>query len=190
MVLVPEKKGLQAGSRARGHEISYQYPVITMTRHLTNKLAFLIVFSISVAAFIAVLPGSAYATQEHSDPEGLYSHLIAHMFFISAMIALSVQIFRTRGRKPGWRHIGIAAILFLLWNLDTFSVHIIREFLPREIFTSPGGIWTTHIDLSSTEAKIFYIGKLFDHVFLLSSVYVFLKGILAFQRGLTEEEIQ
>jgi uncharacterized membrane protein SirB2 len=141
-------------------------------------------------ALIMLLSGNAFATQQHSDPEGLYSHLIAHIFFITAMIVLGIQIFKSRVRQRGWRCIGIAAVLFLLWNVDTFTVHIITESLPREIFTRSGGLWSTAVDLSSTKAKLFYIGKIFDHVFLVSSVFVFLKGILALNREIITEERQ
>jgi len=147
-----------------------------------RKSISLIRVSIRSLLLVMLFAGNAFATQQHGDPEGLYSHQIAHIFFIVAMIVLAVQIFKSRPGQAGWKQIGIAAVLFLLWNIDTFTVHIITETLPKEIFSSSEGIWNTSVDLSTSSAKLFYAGKIFDHVFLVAAVYVFLKGILALNR--------
>jgi hypothetical protein len=70
----------------------------------------------------------AFATQAHSAPEGLYAHQLAHIFFI---ISIGVLIYWLRERKlvqaVGWRYIQYAALFFILWNLDAFSVHLLEE---------------------------------------------------------------
>lgn len=138
-------------------------------------------------AFVVLLSGHAHATQAHGDPEGLYSHLIAHIFFICTMVILLVQIARNRPPQKGWKRIQTAALLFLLWNITTFSVHIIQETLPPGTFSRAGGHWSTAIDLSSTGAMVFYLGKIFDHVFMVGAVLVFLLGVRAFRDDVPED---
>ena len=143
---------------------------------------------ITTLFFLFLFASDALATQQHADPEGLYSHLIAHIFFVVSMILLIYQIRRSKQTEEGWRYIGMAAILFILWHIDTFSVHLIRESLPDEIFSKPGGVWSKTVFLSTFKSQVFYFGKIFDHILLVSSVFVFLKGVNAFQRTLDLEK--
>lgn len=77
---------------------------------------------------ICLLAKPALATQSHGAPEGLYAHQIAHLFFLAAM-GILVYWLRVRGlvRNRGWRRIQYAAFFFILWNLDTFFVHMLDE---------------------------------------------------------------
>lgn len=136
------------------------------------------------AIIISVLVGStilmsdyAWATQEHADPEGLYSHQIAHIFFMFSMGVLAIQAWRTKPLHRGWRLIGLSAISFLLWNITTFSVHWIREYISPEIFSGSARNWTQMIDLTSGYAQLLYAGKIFDHIFLFSSIAIFIIGL-------------
>lgn len=159
-----------------------------MKNHPSSRNSLPIMPLVSALALMMILPGNAFATQQHADPEGLYSHLIAHIFFICAMLMLIVQIVKSRPEQTGWKCIGIAAVLFLFWNVDTFMVHIIRESLPGGVITKPDGHWGTSIDLTTAPARMLYIGKILDHVFLVSAIFVFLKGILAFHGKVVAEE--
>jgi len=70
----------------------------------------------------------ALATQTHGQPEGLYTHQIAHLFFIISMGILEFWL-RQRNlvREPGWKYIQLAAVLFILWNIDAMVVHFFDE---------------------------------------------------------------
>ena len=75
-----------------------------------------------------IIAEPAFATQAHGAPEGLYAHQLAHIFFI---ISMGVLIYWLRERQlvqtVGWRYIQYAALFFILWNLDAFSVHLLEE---------------------------------------------------------------
>jgi hypothetical protein len=137
--------------------------------------------------FLLFCPG-VWATQEHADPEGLYSHQIAHLFFMFAMIVLIVQIKRTSPLPRGWRYIGIAAFLFLVWNIDVFTVHWIREQITPELFSGSAQRWTQRMDISSLKAKVFYAGKILDHLLLVGAMAAFLLGIRTFKEEMEGEE--
>ena len=80
---------------------------------------------------VVLVSDPALATQAHNAPEGLYAHQLAHIFFI---VSMGVLIYWLRERKlvrtVGWRYIQYAALFFILWNLDAFSVHLMEEQIP------------------------------------------------------------
>lgn len=146
---------------------------------------------IALTLTCAVLwPECAWATQAHSDPEGLYSHQIAHIFFMFSMLLLAFQVMRSRPLHEGWRFIGLASIAFFLWNLNVFTVHIVREYIGPELFMGPPGSWTQMLDISGQGAKVFYAGKILDHFFLSGALILFVLGLrkLVGKTGLWEEE--
>jgi hypothetical protein len=83
-----------------------------------------------LVAAILITAEPAFATQAHSAPEGLYAHQLAHIFFI---ISMGVLIYWLRARQlvrsAGWSYIQYAALFFIFWNLDAFTVHLLEEQL-------------------------------------------------------------
>lgn len=135
------------------------------------------VCAIAMMLCAVLAPASAWATQQHADPEGFYSHQIAHIFFIATMVILAVQIRRSAPGHPGWSRIGRAALLFLAWNVTTFTVHVLGERITPEYYTGSAAAWTRILDVSTPLAQAFYAGKILDHVFLALAVLVFLRGV-------------
>ena len=137
------------------------------------------------SVLIVLLPGSALATQAHSDPEGLYVHQFAHAFFI---ISLGIFIYWIRYRdlvkETGWRYIQYAALFLILWNMDAAIAHLLDEQL-RIIEVERVGTW--HIKITSTDNTIFtiifyYIVKL-DHLFCVPALFFFSAGIRKLLKG-------
>lgn len=144
------------------------------------------VWRVVLAVIVVLIACSgAWATQEHADPEGLVSHQLAHLFFMVSMAVLIVQIRRTSPLPKGWRYIGIAAFLFLLWNINTFTVHWIRETIPPGVIR--GEWWVRQIDISTLKAKMVYAGKMLDHFLLVGAMAAFLMGIRTFKQGMKME---
>jgi hypothetical protein len=119
----------------------------------------------------------AFATQTHGQPEGLYAHQMAHAFFI---ISMWIFDFWLRQRKlvnePGWRFIQIAAVLFILWNVDAMAVH----FLDEQVHILKTGIvemWHIQIDYEEGYrglAVLYYMLKL-DHLLCVPAmIYLYL----------------
>ncbi len=77
-----------------------------------------------VLACLVLMARPVHAVQVHAAPEGLYAHQLSHVFFAFSM-ALLVYWLRQRQlvKQPGWRLIQYAAILFVLWNLDSMLAH-------------------------------------------------------------------
>ena len=84
----------------------------------------------TLAGVLLLFADSALATQTHGQPEGLYVHQIAHIFFIISMGILEFWLRqRNLTNERGWKYIQVAAVLFILWNIDAVLVHLMEEHL-------------------------------------------------------------
>ncbi len=99
-----------------------------------------------------------------------------------AMIVLIIQIKRTSPLPEGWKFIGIAAFLFLLWNIDAFAVHFVREYISADSFSGSASTWTQKIDISTLKGKGFYAGKILDHILSVGAMVAFILGLKTFKK--------
>jgi hypothetical protein len=121
----------------------------------------------------------AFATQAHSAPEGLYAHQLAHIFFTVSMGVL-VYWLRERQlvRSVGWRYIQYAALFFILWNLDAFSVHLLDEQL-AVIDVRPIDHWKISLSASNNSKVLiwlYYAAKL-DHLLCVPALLFLYFGL-------------
>jgi hypothetical protein len=134
---------------------------------------------IGVLFSMAVTPATALATQGHGGIEGVYAHQIAHLFFLFSMGSL---IYWLRARKlvrePGWRLIQFSALFFILWNLDTITVHALDDQF-NIIKVQSLDLW--HIQItdvfdSSRLRLLYYLAKL-DHLFCVPALLFLYAGL-------------
>jgi len=118
-------------------------------------------------------PLPAFATQGHSDPEGLYIHQFSHVFFIFSMGILIYWLrFRKLIHKKGWQYIQYSALFFIFWSIDAFLVHFLDEQY-KWIQITRLDLWNIRIDASYSFLRcVYYIIKL-DH-FLCVPAMIFL----------------
>ncbi len=130
---------------------------------------------------ILSLPVPALAVQVHGPPEGLYVHMMAHVFFSAALVFLLIILrLRPPGSGRGWRFFKLSIILFLLWNLDTFVVHYLSLHIPEEALDTALDIRHHHIHPPIThEMMLFYIGK-FDHLLCVPAMFCLAASLRAF----------
>ena len=144
-----------------------------------SAISFILFVSL-ISLFLDSTP--AFATQTHGQPEGLYAHQMAHAFFIISMWTFD---FWLRQRKlvnePGWRHIQIAAVLFILWNVNAMAVHFLDEQVTI-LQTRVVDMWHIQIDYSEGYRSLgilYYLLKL-DHLLCVPAMlylYIGLKRI-------------
>jgi len=118
-----------------------------------------------------------YAVQGHGGTEGLVSHQIGHILFISGMGYLLYRVYSFRIKDPGWFEFKGFLWLIILWNILTFSGHWMREIVNPARFISQGNQVTAFIITDSFDA-FFYLTRL-DHILLVPS-FIFL--LLALQK--------
>ena len=133
-----------------------------------------------IICFVVIcFPGPALATQGHGGIEGVYAHQIAHIFFI---ISLGVLIYLLRARKlvraAGWRYIQYSALFFILWNIDTITVHALDDQFGI-IQTQTLGVWQIKIVDAFDHAilKYFYYLIKLDHLLCVPALLFLYFGL-------------
>jgi hypothetical protein len=128
---------------------------------------------------LLLLADPVLATQTHGEPEGLYVHQIAHLFFIISMGSLEFWL-RQRNlvQEPGWKYIQLAAIFFIVWNLDAVLVHLMDEHLDI-LGIAKIDLW--HIQIESSQGHyslpiLYYVLKL-DHLFCVPAMFFLYLGL-------------
>jgi len=139
-----------------------------------------------IISFFLPFPEVASATQVHGTPEGIYTHQLAHLFFMLSMMLL---IYRLRQRKlikhTGWRYIQYAAFFLILWNADVMLVHFIDE---QTMLITMEKVGDRHIRVESSLGKwveITYLVATLDH-FICVPAFLFL--FLGLRKLVTETE--
>jgi len=136
-------------------------------------------FSPQVAAALLWLflhPAHSFALQVHPEPEGLYSHQLGHIFFTFSMAVFAFWLQKTRlVDNRGWRYIQVSCIIFILWNMDAFTGHMIESRLSEEAFL-PISYGKALIIERAVAPYLFYILKL-DHLLAVPAMIFFLLGL-------------
>lgn len=131
--------------------------------------------------FVILLAGAApvWATQTHGEPEGLFVHQMAHLFFIFSM-GLLIYWLRQRNlaKLKAWRYIQYSAMLFILWNIDTFGVHLLDEHAD---LVQIQRLDNWHLKINTAGGYgclgfIYYIGKL-DHLLCVPALLYLYLGL-------------
>jgi len=156
-------------------------PQIKRLRPQIKRLGALLRPTVIAGTLAGILLSAApvLATQTHGAPEGLYVHQMAHLFFIISMGSLEFWL-RQRNlvEKQGWKYIQIAAMLFILWNIDAMLVHFMDEHLDI-IGISKIDFW--HIRIESLQgqyslAVLYYLFKL-DHLLCVPAMFFLYRGL-------------
>ena len=122
----------------------------------------------------------AFAVQQHGGAEGLVSHQVGHILFVSGMLYLLFRVYNNRMAGPGWLEFKAFLWLIILWNILTFSGHWMREVVAPEKFTREGSL-VTDFAVSSTFDAIFYLTRL-DHLLLVPSFLFLLFALQKWRR--------
>lgn len=132
-----------------------------------------------LAWMLLTMAQPAGATQVHAEPEGLYVHQIAHLFFI---VSMGILIYWLREWKlveqKGWRLVQYSSLFFILWNIDAMIVHYLDE--QGAIFQTINA-GTDYASLASDPASsgpalLYYLAKL-DHLLCVPAIVFLYAGL-------------
>ena len=131
-----------------------------------------------VMTFSFLVAEKALATQAHGDPEGIYAHQLAHLFFMLSMVILIYWLRQRKlARHTGWRYIQYAAFFFILWNVNVMLVHFLDE---QAMLITVERISTWQIRVSSSSGKwteiTYYVARL-DHLICVPAFLFLLLGL-------------
>ncbi len=124
------------------------------------------------------LPLQAYATQEHKEPEGLFVHEIAHLFFIFTSVYIILRNTKSQKNRP-LKYFQISFVFFLIWNIITLVTHLLREKIHPGVFKGP------YLYATNIYHYLWYGGSIIEHIFLVLACYFFLKSLLSFKEELS-----
>jgi len=132
-----------------------------------------------VAASLLLTADTVLATQTHGQPEGLYVHQMAHIFFIISMGSLDFWL-RQRNliREKGWKYIQLSAVFFILWNINAATVHFMDEHLSILGITKID-LWHIQIETIASQkslALLYYVLKL-DHLLCVPAMFFMYYGL-------------
>jgi hypothetical protein len=124
------------------------------------------------------LTKAALATPAHGDPEGIYVHQLAHLFFMLSMVILTYRLRQRKlVRQTGWKYIQYAAVFFILWNANVMLVHFLDE---QAMLVTVENISTWQIRVSSSIGRwaeiTYYIAKL-DHLSCVPALLFLFLGL-------------
>jgi hypothetical protein len=131
-----------------------------------------------ILTFFLPLTKAALATQAHGDPEGIYVHQLAHLFFMLSMVIL-IYWLRQRKlvRQTGWKYIQYAAFFFIIWNVNVMLVHFFDE---QTMLIKVENVSTWHIRVSSQIGKwteITYYAAKMDHLICVPALFFLFLGL-------------
>lgn len=141
-------------------------------------------FTLLAALFWLFLWGAGdqlLALQVHPEPEGLYSHQIAHLFFILSM-AVMVFWLRKRGliQEPGWRLIQWGCIMFIVWNAAAFVGHVLEAQMAEESFVGKG--WSRALLVHDMVSPTLYLLLKMDHLTCVPAIFLLYLGLRRIQK--------
>lgn len=123
---------------------------------------------------------SAWAVQQHAGAEGLVSHQIGHLLFISGTGYMLFRLYLGRISGPGLFEFKGFLWLIILWNCLTFTGHWMREFVdPNKIITDEGHV--VAFSIGNFSDVLFYLTRL-DHLVLVPSFYCLLLALKKWSR--------
>ncbi len=142
---------------------------------------------LKTAAIIAVIladAGSAWAVQRHPGNEGFDAHIIAHIFLIASMIYLFAVLGKPSLGLSGWRLIRLAALFFLLWNVDVLITHLTGKLMtPKGHYFR--GSWMLVEDLKT---ELYYVTRLIEYFFLVPAFLFMALGLRRLETELKREK--
>lgn len=138
---------------------------------------------------ILLAPDRVWALQVHPHPEGLVAHQLAHIFFSATMVVLAYWLQVNQFvQERGWRFIQISCLLFLLWNIDAFSGHLIARHLPNEMFVGEPRSLSRKVLLGQSAWVLPYFILHLDHFICVPAILCLLLGIRSLYRKVLDED--
>ncbi len=140
--------------------------------------------SAAIIAFVLADAGSAWAVQQHSGNEGFDAHIIAHFFLVGSMVYLFAVLGKPSLRLSGWKLIRLAALFFLLWNVDVLITHFTGKLMtPKEYYFR--GSWMV---VENLKTELYYVTRLIEYFFLVPAFLFMALGLRRLETELKREK--
>lgn len=119
--------------------------------------------SLLLTFLLLLQAADAWALQPHGGGEGLFTHQMAHLFFMGTLIYLYLHTRRTPELvSRGWRYLRLFCVLLFFWNLMAFVGHETAVHLSLDEFIETG-TWHEQLVFPLSVLKIIYFVAKMDH---------------------------
>jgi len=137
-----------------------------------NRLFFLV---LALLFLDGTRAAPALAVQSHGGAEGLVSHQIGHLLYITGMAYLLFRIFHLGLTGPGWQKFRYFLWTIILWNCVTLSSHWLNEYMEPWKYIKENG-HTLGFTITNVSDAAFYL-SLLDHLFLVPALLFLLTAL-------------
>lgn len=142
--------------------------------HVPRQFQVCIFATIVFIVFLS-FPEAGWAVQQHGGAEGLISHQLGHLLFITGMLFLFIRLKGSSSRGPGWVEFKCFIAIVTLWNILTFYGHWHNELIsPAKFVRSMGRV--TGMTITSPSDVVFYLSRL-DHLLLVPAFFFLLLAL-------------
>ncbi len=152
-----------------------------MTKRTIMRIWFFLLLIIAI-----FLPRDALALQVHGEPEGLYVHQMAHLFYILALVYFFWDIRRTAFTGRGWHYLQLFCVLMIFWNLLAFGGHAAGVFIyPEELSQTDCYLQVRLLGPFTVHKYLYYFARL-DHLICVPGLFFLFLGIRSFYKSVTK----
>jgi len=110
-------------------------------------------------------------------------HLFGHILFSSSIIFILFFLKgHPFGRSRKWTCFRLSLILFLIWNLDTMTNHILLRMMMKEDVMIEGFFMRHYVAAPVTPLKLAYYLTSFDHVICVPAMFLLVISLRLFWR--------
>jgi len=120
---------------------------------------------------LLLAPDQAWALQSHGEPEGIYVHQLAHIFYAAALGYLFWDVGRNAFPGKGWRYLQLFCVLMILWNVVAFSGHWLGFHIDNSDLLRPSGYFSSQILGPISGVKLTYFCATLDHLLSVPALF-------------------
>lgn len=137
-----------------------------------------------------LLPEKVMALQTHSEPEGIYVHQMAHIFFIAALGYLFWDTKRSTFSGRGWTYLRVFCVLTIFWNILAFAGHYATQHLTPDDFTHVDSYLFSKVNMPISFIKAIYYTAKLDHLLTVPAMVFLCLSLRSFyHQSLQEDEV-
>ena len=138
--------------------------------------------------YCMLFPEQSMALQTHSQPEGMYVHQMAHIFFMAALGYLYWDTQRSAFSGRGWTYLRVFCVLTILWNLLALTGHAATQNLHPEDFTNSDGYLLSRVNMPLTFVKLTYYTAKLDHLLTVPAMFFLYMSVRSFYHHSLKED--
>jgi len=155
-----------------------------------NPLKNLNALALFLPVALLLAPDQAWALQSHGEPEGIYVHQMAHIFYAAALGYLFWDVGRNAFPGKGWRYLQTFCALMILWNVAAFSGHWLGFHIDNSEIMRSSGYFSSQIMGPISGVKLIYFCATLDHLLSVPALFFLFLSLRTLYRSSDKAETE